>query len=274
MIISASRRTDLPAFFSSWFMDQVREGSVLVKNPFNPEQKKKVSLRPDDVEAIVFWTRNANPLLPYLKELDDYGYPYVFLYTITGYGPPLEKESPSLEKALEGFKRVSQKIGPTRITWRFDPIIYIAEKGEDWIVSCFEKIARSLRNETDRVIVSFLDLYPKVVKRLLKVEEESGFKVLDLTHQRIMVGKIAATLAGLAEENDLEILSCAEKEELVRFGIKPGSCIDGERFNQIFGLNITVGKDKHQRPQCRCTTSQDIGEYRTCRHGCRYCYAL
>ena len=274
MIISVSRRTDIPAFYSSWFMERIREGNVLVKNPFNSSQAKTVSLRPEEVDALVFWTRNAEPLMKHLKELDDRGYNYIFLYTITGYGTPLEKKSPPLEKALESFKKLSHEIGPEKIFWRFDPIIYASGKGEEWIASCFNNIACALRNETQRVIVSFLDFYPKVVKRLKTVEKECGFKIIDLTHQNTMVGKIATTLAELATTNSMEIFSCAEKKELASFGIQPGSCIDGKALNRLFGTKITIEKDKSQRPQCRCTTSQDIGEYRTCRHGCVYCYAL
>jgi len=124
------------------------------------------------------------------------------------------------------------------------------------------------------VIVSFLDFYPKVLKRLKIVEKECGFKIIDLTYQNNIVGKIATTLAELATTNSMQIFSCAEKEELASFGIQSGSCIDGKVLNRLFGTQITIEKDKNQRPACRCTTSQDIGEYRTCRHGCVYCYAL
>ncbi|MBW1679710.1 MAG: DUF1848 domain-containing protein [Deltaproteobacteria bacterium] len=274
MIISASRRTDIPAFYSSWFMERIREGRVLVKNPFNPSQRKIVSLRPEDVDVIVFWTRNANPIQGHLKELDQRGFPYVFLYTITGYGPPLERHAPSLEEALETFKRLSQKIGPERVFWRFDPIIYISGKGEEWIAARFEKIARSLRNETARVIVSFLDFYKKVVKRLARLEEKNSLQVVDIINKKEIVRRISITLTELARRNNMKIYSCAEKVELESFGIKPGQCIDGELLNRIFGLKIRVEKDKKQRPQCRCTISQDIGEYNTCRYGCIYCYAI
>jgi Domain of unknown function (DUF1848). len=212
--------------------------------------------------------------MKHLEALDDRGYNYIFLYTITGYGPPLEKKSPPLIKALETFRKLSQKIGPEKITWRFDPIIYMPGKGEEWISSCFNNIACALRNETQRVIVSFLDFYPKVVKRLKAVEKESGLEVMDLTNQDTVIGKIAAKLAELAKTNSMEIVSCAEKKELAGFGIQSGSCIDGKMLNRLFGTNIAIEKDKSQRPQCRCTTSQDIGEYRTCRHECLYCYTL
>ena len=274
MIISASRRTDIPAFYSSWFIERIREGKVIVKNPFNPTQKKVVSLVPEDVDVIVFWTRNADPLLGHLKELDQRGFRYVFLYTITGYGPPLERHAPPLEEAIETFKKLSEKIGPERITWRFDPIVYISGRGEEWIISRFEKIARSLRHETKRVIISFLDFYKKVAKRLAKLEEETGVKVVDIIKRREIIEQISTNLSSLASKNDMKIFSCAEKVDLKSFGIRPGSCIDGELLNQIFGLKIKVEKDKNQRPQCRCTISQDIGEYNTCKYRCVYCYAI
>ncbi|MFH0812117.1 MAG: DUF1848 domain-containing protein [Pseudomonadota bacterium] len=274
MIISASRRTDIPAFYSTWFMDRIREGKVLVKNPFNPSQAKLVSLHSKDVEAIVFWTRNANPLLSHLEELDQRGFKYIFLYTITGYGSPLEKHVPSLTSAIETFRALSREIGPERLIWRFDPIIYLSGKGEEWITSLFEKIAQSLRNETKRVIISFLDFYPKVMRRLATLEEITGIKAVDIINSEDVVRRIATTLSALARKNNLEICSCAEKVNLEDFGIKPGKCIDGDCLNQIFGLHIKVEKDKSQRPQCRCTTSQDIGAYNTCRHGCWYCYAI
>lgn len=273
MIISASRRTDIPAFHASWFMERIRSGKVEVKNPFNPSRTKTVSLRPEDVDAVVFWTRNAEPLLNHLQELDDRGFNYIFLYTITGYGPPLEKQSPPLTDALATFKKLSQKIGPERIFWRFDPVVFVSGKGEDWITDRFNTIARALSRETGRVIVSFLDFYPKVVKRLKSLERESGLSVIDISQQDAVVGKIAAALASSAAAYGMDIVSCAEKTDIARFGINPGGCIDGNELNRLFGTCIPVKKDKNQRPECRCTASQDIGEYRTCRHECAYCYA-
>jgi DNA repair photolyase len=274
MIISASRRTDLPAFHASWFMERIREGEVIVSNPFNRSSRKTVSLRPEDVDVIVFWTRNARPILSHLEDLEHRGFQYVFLYTITGYGPPLEKLAPPLEEALETFKTLSHKIGPERIIWRFDPIVHIAGKGEEWVIARFEKIVRALRNDTERVIVSFLDLYRKVVRRLALLEQESGLQVVDSANEKDVVRRIATALVALASENNVTIQSCAEKTALEQFGIKPGSCIDGALLNKIFGLKINVGKDRNQRTLCRCTASQDIGEYNTCRYGCAYCYAV
>ncbi|MBN2468628.1 MAG: DUF1848 domain-containing protein [Deltaproteobacteria bacterium] len=274
MIISASRRTDIPAFYSSWFMECIREGRVVVKNPFRPSQAKTVSLLPEDVDAIVFWTRNANPLLPALRELDQRGFHYIFLYTITGYGPPLEPQAPSSEAAVHVFKRLSRTIGPHRVMWRFDPIIFVEGKGEKWILTRFESIARSLKNQTSTVIVSFLDYYRKVERRLKRLEETEAVKTIDISTRKEVVARISHRLVETAHENGMEICSCAETIDLEPYGIRPGSCINGNYLNNLFGLTIRADKDKSQRPECRCTTSQDIGEYNTCRYGCLYCYAI
>lgn len=273
MIISASRRTDIPAFYGAWFLERIRAGKVVVKNPFNPNQQKLVGLGPEEVEVIVFWTRDANPLLPYLPELDVRGYRYVFLYTITGYGPPLEPRSPSLEKALKCFLQLGDALGPERVTWRFDPILGVEGKGVQWITSRFEQIACSLQNHTSRVIVSFLDFYGKVVKNLRHLEETTGMKVVDLSEEAEKMGAVAGSLAALAQENRMQIQSCAEARLLAPYGIMPGACIDADALNRTFGLALKPEKDKSQRVQCRCTVSQDIGTYGTCRHGCVYCYA-
>ena len=246
----------------------------MVKNPFNPKQQSVVSLEPVNVDAIVFWTRNAAPLLRRLPELDERGYNYIFLYTITGYGSPLETNCPPLKKAAETFKRLSDMLGPERLIWRFDPIVSVEEKGSDWTIARFEEIARSLRGCTGRVVVSFLDLYKKIIRRLEKLKNEHGLTVADTANQPSFVSHAATALASLAAENEMEIYSCAEKTDLKPFGITPGSCIDAAYLNKIFGLAIPPAKDKSQRPHCTCAASRDIGTYNTCRHGCVYCYAI
>ena len=123
MIISASRRTDIPAFYSKWFMNRIKDGYVLVQNPYNTKQIRKVFLTPFQVDAIVFWTRNAKPLIPYLDDLDKLGYNYYFQYTITGYKRELERFTPSPQKAIETFIELSDKIGKEKVIWRYDPII-------------------------------------------------------------------------------------------------------------------------------------------------------
>jgi len=273
MIISASRRTDIPAFYSSWLMDRLRQGAVTVKNPFNPTQQTYISLEPREVDAIVFWTRNPAPLMTHLAELDERGYRYYFLYTITGYGPPLEKYGPSLEAAVASFQCLSNRIGRSRVIWRFDPIMFIEGNGTSAVTSRFEHIARSLSGYTDRVIISFLDIYKKVSRRLNCLEKEHGIKIIDVSRQPEQIGPLAANLASRADDNGMEIQSCAEKVNMEPYGIMPGSCIDAMLMNKLFGLAVPPAKDKSQRPACRCAPSRDIGTYNTCRHGCVYCYA-
>lgn len=274
MIISASRRTDIPAFYASWFMDRIREGNVVVLNPFNPSQHKQVSLHPNEIDAIVFWTRNARPLFQYLDELDRAGYNYLFLYTITGYGPPLETKCPPLEYAVKTFNNLSQRVGPSRVVWRFDPIVYMQGRGEHWIIERFEQIVRYLDGYTERVIISFLDFYRKVERRLTALTRSTGLEVADVNENHAAVARISRALAELAEQHGMCISSCAEKIDLQPFGIKPGSCIDADYLSRIFAITIPRAKDKSQRPRCRCAPSQDIGTYNTCRHGCVYCYAM
>ncbi len=274
MIISASRRTDIPAFFASWLMDCIRRGEVRARNPFNPTQEKVVSLRPADIEAIVFWTRNATPLIRHLPELDDRGYRYIFLYTINGYGSPLEPNSPPVDNAIETFRNLSERVGASRVIWRFDPILFPEGEGTDWITSRFDKIAQSLYGSTRRVIISFLDRYKKVARRLTRLAKDTGLTLKDVTGEEESLGHIAAVLATVAAESGIKIFSCAEKVDLLPYGIKPGSCIDAHYLNETFCLTIPASKDKSQRPLCRCAPSQDIGAYNTCRHECVYCYAI
>jgi hypothetical protein len=162
MIISASRRTDIPAFFSDWFMNRVREEYLFVRNPYNAKQIKRVSLSPDSVEAIVFWTRNPDKLIPHLAELDSRGHRYYFQYTITGFPRALERSVPRPQVAIETFLRLSDLIGPEKVIWRFDPILISSLVDTAEHERIFAKIASALQGRAKRVVVSFADMYSKV----------------------------------------------------------------------------------------------------------------
>ena len=159
MIISASRRTDIPAFHAAWFLQAVREGSCRVANPFNPAQVSEISLRPEAVDALVFWTRNAAPLLPHLAELDARGYRYYFLYTLTGYPRVLEPGVPPREEALATMRRLAECLGPDRLIWRYDPIILTTITPPAYHAENFARLAATLRGATSRVKISFFDEY-------------------------------------------------------------------------------------------------------------------
>ncbi|MFZ2161896.1 MAG: DUF1848 domain-containing protein [Sideroxyarcus sp.] len=270
MIISASRRTDIPAFYSEWFMNRIEAGFLLVRNPFNTHQVKRVSLLPNDVEAIVFWTRNAEKLLPHLELLDIKGYRYYFQYTITGYPRTIEKSVPQPLRAIETFSKVSEIVGSGRIVWRYDPILVssIVDLAEHKRV--FEKIASMLVGKTKRVVVSFADFYKKTERNLISIE---NFTYSDIATNKDAALELADFMARVATNFGMQIQSCAEKIDLSSSGIEHGKCVDDGLLQSEFGLALNLEKDNGQREECGCIKSVDIGQYNTCLHGCAYCYA-
>jgi len=157
MIISASRRTDIPAFFSNWFMNRVREGYFYSVNPFNSNQITKVSLESPDVDAICFWTKNPRPLIKHLIELENLGLNYYFQFTLNPYGKEFEPGLPSLEKRIATFRALSGQIGQERVVWRYDPVILSNATPVEWHLERADFIASSLSGRTDRLVFSFCD---------------------------------------------------------------------------------------------------------------------
>ena len=273
MIISASRRTDIPAFYAEWFMNRIREGHLFVRNPFNAHQIRRVDLSPDKVDVIVFWTRNPQPIHGYLDELDERGYRYYFQFTLTAYPNLLEPSVPPMRELLASFKALSRKVGAEKVVWRFDPIILSDVTSEDSVIGNFERLARELGNATSRVVISFVHLYKSVLRNLDRIGKEQGVSFYDSERSVEQVQRIAATLADAARTNSIEIVSCAEKLDLSAEGVGHGKCIDDRLIERLFGISVSDRKDKNQREACGCVDSQDIGQYNTCAHDCVYCYA-
>ena len=273
MIISASRRTDVPAFYARWFINRIRAGYCTVPNPFNRKQVSHVSLRPEDVEIIVFWTRNPLPLIPYLKELDKLGYRYYFQYTLMNNPRLIDTNTPALMSALETFQKLSNRIGPEKIIWRYDPVIISNNTGMEFHISTYKKIAESLKGHTQRSVISLLDIYPKLKKRLSALRDH-GVDITDCNEMDDRhLEELLYSLARIADENGMEIVSCAEDPDLAKYNIRPGKCIDDNYIESVFGINVTHKKDPSQRKACGCVVSRDIGMYNTCLFGCQYCYA-
>ena len=270
MIISASRRTDIPAFYSEWFANRVRERYVLVRNPFNYRQVKRVSLAPGDVEAIVFWTRNAEGLLPHLPMLDSLGYAYYFQYTITGYPRALERSVPTAAAAIETFEKLSDRIGPHRVIWRYDPVLVSNVLDIAGHKRLFATLAGQLQGRTKRVAISFADFYKKTERNLGAVP---GLICRDIVADPPALIELAAFMASVASSCGLEIQTCSEKQDLSGLGIARGKCVDDGILRSAFGISPSGEKDKGQREECGCVKSVDIGAYNTCLHGCVYCYA-
>ncbi len=270
MIISASRRTDIPAFYAPWFMQRIRAGEVAVRNPFNARQVRRISLTPDSVQAIVFWTRNPLPLMAGLQELDAAGYRYYFQFTLTGYGPPLERASPAVPQALAAFARLSERLGPERIVWRYDPLLLSSRLSEQEQLARFAALAKQLQGLTDSVVISLLDPYARAARRLAGLPE--GDRPWKPEVGDPALGALVRQLLAIAERRGMRVQSCAEPE-LGRWGVEPGSCIDAQRLQALGAGPLRARKDAGQRQGCTCIPSVDIGAYNTCLHGCVYCYA-
>lgn len=270
MIISASRRTDIPAFYADWFIQRVRAGFLFNRNPFNPRQVSRISLAVDDVDAIVFWTRNPVRLMPYLSELDELGYRYYFQYTLTGYPRALEAKTPHPLKSLETFKRLSDQIGKDKVVWRYDPILLSNLLPFEEHLRLFGKLAGSLNGYCQRVVISFADIYAKTARNL---KLTPSLVYTDIAQDISLCQTLAQELADIAHANGMAIFSCAESMDLTAFGIAHGKCIDDALLKQLFAIDVGCAKDRGQREACGCVKSVDIGAYNTCLHGCRYCYA-
>ncbi|MDR0401147.1 MAG: DUF1848 domain-containing protein [Treponema sp.] len=265
MIISASRRTDIPAFQGGWFMDCLRSGEVFVKNPMNGTQVSRIDLSPEAVDCFVFWTKNPAPFLPFLDELDSRGYRYYFQFTLTPYDRDLEPRVPEKAALLDTFCRLSERIGRERVLWRYDPIMLNSRYGALYHGEQFEQFCRALAGRTEKCVISFIDSYGFLKKTF------AGLGIQELTADEI--AGIAELLGPLAEKYGLALASCCEKADLARYNIGRNRCVDAELINRVFGLNVSRRKDPGQRTCCGCVVSRDIGSYHTCLHGCRYCYA-
>ena len=176
-VISASRRTDIPAFYSKWFMNRIREGWCGVPNPFNRHQVSRISLKSQDIHVIVFWTRNAHPMLQHLEELDERGYKYYFQYSVLGYPREVDPKSPSLRSSIKTFSELSEKIGPEKVIFRYDPIVFTETMDEQYHLDKFEEISSSLQGKTNRCVISIVDDYKKSRGRVNRLSNMDGFEV-------------------------------------------------------------------------------------------------
>jgi hypothetical protein len=281
MIVSVSRRCDIPRYRFEWFMGRLDAGFCEVTNPFNRNQIKRVSLVPaagrmnlddtaENVEAFVFWTRETENILAKTEELEKRGFRFYVMVSITGYPAELEPNMPVLSKVLANMKNLSQKIGQDRVIWRYDPVILTSVTDEDFHRKNFDFLARELAGAVRRVIISIYDEYPAAKKRLELREKLGELRMLEVNDS---LPQLLGSFAKSAQDAGMEIQSCAEKEDFSSFGIKGGACIDSGLINKLWGIKAG-GKDKNQRPNCLCCKSVDIGAYGTCAAHCVYCYSI
>lgn len=263
MILSVSRRTDIPAYYSQWFINRLKAGFVYIRNPMNSNQISKVALNTDVVDCIVFWSKNPEPLLSKLDFIDNLGYKYYFQFTITPYNKNIETGLVDKRRIADTFIRLSERIGKEKVIWRYDPIIINDQFSIEYHVDSFNKLATRLSGYTEECIISFVDRYRKTDKCNI---------IRDITEAEMI--RIAEAFSKIAEEKNLTIKTCAEKIDLSRYNIKHASCIDRDKVESIIcaPLQDKVKKDG-QRKYCGCIECIDIGAYNTCKNGCLYCYA-
>ncbi|MEW6347541.1 MAG: DUF1848 domain-containing protein [Thermodesulfobacteriota bacterium] len=269
-VISASRRTDVPAFHARWFMNRIRAGAVSVLSPFGGGLKE-VSLAPEDVIAIVFWTKHAGPLLGYLEELQEKGHCFTFLYTVNNYPPQVEPGVPGLTETVRVLETLARRFPTSVIRWRYDTIVLTESLDHCWHLDNFRSLCRLISPYASECIFSFCDYYKKTVRNM--TERVPDYQVPDYDLRSTM----AEELASIASEWRVSVTSCSH-DDLVSGAVGKACCIDPEvlakvvdspeRVSAVAGLKKTPS-----RKECGCYASRDIGAYDTCSHGCVYCYA-
>ncbi|NLT35517.1 MAG: DUF1848 domain-containing protein [Gaiellales bacterium] len=272
MIISASRRTDIPAFYMEWFVRRLRAGFVLVPNPFNPHQVQRVSLLPEDVDAIVFWTKNPAPLLPHLDEITRAGIPVFVHQTITAYPSMVEPGSPGRAEATRLFRELSRRVGASRLVWRYDPLFFGKGWEESSHLEAIERIAAELAGSTGRLMLGFLRQYRKTIRNLRRVLDGEEMASLSTRPCALTTERFLREVEVRAAASGMEVRVCAADEDLICAGALPGACIDAEML-RVHGVTVLPIRDPGQRAACRCVPSRDIGMYDSCGNGCVYCYA-
>lgn len=264
MILSVSRRTDIPNYYSEWFYNRIREGFAYVRNPINMHQISKIDLSPGVIDCIVFWTKNPEPMMERLSELS--AYRYYFQFTLTGYGKDIEANVPHKRDKMIGiFQNLSDKIGSRNVIWRYDPILFTDIYTPEYHLKAFEQIASSLKGFTRKCVISFVDTYVKNKKNMQQLN------AYELENAKLTT--FSKEIVKIAKANGITMASCAETMDLSMCGIGHNCCIDKQLIEEIIGYRIKAGKDKNQRECCGCIESIDIGTYNTCPNGCRYCYA-
>ena len=256
-------RTDIPAFYSEWFINRIKAGFVLVRNPYNPIQVTRYSLSPDVVDLISFCTKNPSPMLDKMDHLAPYGQ-YWFV-TITPYGKDIEPNVPDKQKVMEDFKRLSDRVGVDSIGWRYDPILVDSQHSVQWHIGKFEEMTKNLSGYTKTCVISFIDIYKKVEKNFPQARAVS--------HQdKMTIGKAFIEIAG---NYGMTIRPCAEGTSLAPYGADCSGCMTVKTYETALHSNLAVPKrGKNQRNgECACLLGTDIGAYDTCGHLCRYCYA-
>lgn len=266
MIISASYRSDIPAFHGDWFRAALRRGRVTVANPYN-RKPVEIDLSPQAVDGYVFWTRNARPFAAALEEVAAQGRPFAVQYTILGYPRAIDAGVIDPALAIADARRIADRFGPRVVVWRYDPILLSPETEVAWHRANFAQLADALAGVSDEVVVSFAQIYAKSARNLRKA---------GIAWRQPALAERMALLADLnacAKSRGFRLTTCSQPDLSAVPDPAPASCIDAGRLGSIAGRPIPA-RTKGNRPACLCAEARDIGAYDSCVHGCAYCYAV
>ncbi len=259
MILMVSGRTDIPAFYSEWFMNRIHEGFIDVRNPFYPKLVNRIMM--EDVDLFFFCTKNPIPIVDKLKEINK---PIYFHVTLTPYKKDIEPNVPDKTKVIEAIKKISKQIGKENIVVRFDPILINDKYTVDYHIKAFERVCTLLDGYIDRILVSFIDDYKNVRKNL------ETLKYRELTEDDYE--KIGINFSKIADEHHMYVHTCFEERDLTEYGFVKEDCLSKELAYKLTGKKFPKW---HARKGnlCNCVKMTDVGVYNTCKHMCKYCYA-
>ncbi|MGF1608043.1 MAG: DUF1848 domain-containing protein [Kiloniellales bacterium] len=274
MIVSASYRSDIPAFYGEWFLNRLEAGFCRVANPYGGAPYR-VPLAGPQVDGFVFWTRNALPFQAALERLAGAGAPFVLQYTLTGYPRPLETSVVDAAAAVETMRMLARRFGPRALVWRYDPVLLSSLTPPAWHLATFARLAKALTAgpgpASDEVVLSFAQIYAKTRNNLERAAKRHGFTWQD--PPVVEKQALLAELAGIAREHGLSASLCSQPELSSEGPLQPARCIDAARLSDLAQRPIAA-RTKGNRPGCLCSESRDIGAYDSCPHGCVYCYAV
>ncbi|MEI0797647.1 DUF1848 domain-containing protein [Brachyspira intermedia] len=259
MIISASRRTDIPSLHTKWFLNRLKEEYLITQNPISKNNFYKIPLNKNIVDIIVFWSKNPN--IDFLKEVRDLGYKFYLHFTITPYDKNIERNIPNKKLLIRNFQTISKLFGKEKIIWRYDPIILNDDFNANYHINNFKNFADSLNGYTDECIFSFVQIYSKIKNNIKNINDNDKIILIE-------------NIKEISEKNNIKLKSCSQDfDNITNIRVEKSACIDKERIQKILGYSIKEKKDKSQRKLCNCIESIDIGMYNTCTNGCIYCYA-
>lgn len=261
MILNTGNRTDIPAYFSQWLINRINEGFVYSRNPYNPTQIYRYDLNPNVIDCIIFCTKNPIPMLKYLNLIEPFN--QYWMVTITPYGKEIEPNVPNKNIIIKGFIELSKKIGKKHVAWRYDPIFLTEKYSIDYHIHIFEKMAQKLSPYTDVCIISFIDLYKKTRNNFPTAKEVP----ISIQHQLIL------KISEIALKYNIKIKTCAEKENFSAYNVDQSGCVNQETIEKSLNITLNIPRLPQARTGCNCILGADIGQYNTCMHHCKYCYA-